>query len=164
LPARSISMLRIRIIVVDRTRAGFLREGESFYLKRLRKYVAVEWEAVRPVRIVKGKNEGEIMTAEGEVLGRKIAPKEYLVALDRTGDTLDSEQLAHWLDHLARQAPGGVCFVIGGPLGLSKDILERAQKVLSLSPLTLTHEMSRIVLLEQLYRAMTILKREKYHK
>jgi 23S rRNA pseudoU1915 N3-methylase RlmH len=69
-------MLRIRIIVVDRTRAGFLREGESFYLKRLRRYVAVEWETVRPVKIVKGKDEGEILDSEGEILGRKIAPKE----------------------------------------------------------------------------------------
>jgi 23S rRNA (pseudouridine1915-N3)-methyltransferase len=157
-------MLKIRIIVVDRTRAGFLREGESLYLKRLRDYVAVDWEEVRPVKIVKGKNMGEILNSESQVVGRKISPKEYLVALDRTGDPLDSEGLAHWLDHLGRHAPGGVCFVIGGPLGLSKNILERAQKVLSLSRLTLTHEMSRLVLLEQLYRAMTILKGEKYHK
>jgi len=157
-------MLRIRIIVVGRTRAGFLREGEAFYLKRLRNYVAVEWEEVKPVRIIKGRDEGEILNGEGGVISRNIGPKEYLVALDRTGDPPDSEGLAHWLEHLARHAPGGVCFVIGGPLGLSKNILERAEKVLSLSRLTLTHEMSRLVLLEQLYRAMTILKGEKYHK
>jgi 23S rRNA (pseudouridine1915-N3)-methyltransferase len=164
LPDGSFRMLRIRIIVVDRTRAGFLREGEAFYLNRLRRYVAVEWETVRPVKIVKGKDEGEILDSEGEILGRKIAPKEVLVALDRTGDLLNSEELAHWMDRLARQDPGGVCFVIGGPLGISKNILERAQRVLSLSRFTLTHEMSRLVLLEQLYRAMTILKGEKYHK
>ena len=157
-------MLKIRIIVIDRTRAGFLREGEAFYLKRLRNYVAVEWEEVRPVKIVKGKDEGEILNAEGELLGRKVSLKEHLVALDRAGDPMDSEGLARWLEQMARHAPGGVCFVIGGPLGLSKNILERAQKVLALSRLTLTHEMSRLVLLEQLYRAMTILKGEKYHK
>lgn len=157
-------MLKIRIMVVDRTRAGFLREGEAFYLKRLRNYVAVKWEEVKPVRIVRGKDEGEILSEEGEALARKIAPKEYLVALDRAGDLLDSEGLAQWLDHLGRQVSGGVSFVIGGPLGLSKNILERAQRVLSLSRLTLTHEMSRLLLLEQLYRAMTILKGEKYHK
>ena len=157
-------MLKIRIIVVDRTRSGFLREGESFYLKRLRNYVAVEWEEVKPVKPVKGKDEGGVLSGEGEALGRKIAPKEYLVALDRTGELMNSETLAHWLDRLGRHVPGGVSFVIGGPLGLSKHILERAQRVLSLSRLTLTHEMSRLVLLEQLYRAMTILKGEKYHK
>jgi 23S rRNA (pseudouridine1915-N3)-methyltransferase len=157
-------MLRIRIVVVDRTRAAFLRDGESFYLERLRKHVAVEWETVKPVKIVKGRNEGEILAAEGEALARKIAPKETLVALDRTGELLDSEELAHWLDRLGRHAPGCVTFVIGGPLGLSEAILKGAQKILSLSRLTLTHEMSRLVLLEQLYRAMTILKGEKYHK
>ena len=157
-------MLKIRIIVVDRTRAGFLREGESFYLKKLRKYVAVKWEEVKPLRIVKSRAGSEILNGEGELLFRKIAPKEHLVALDRTGELMDSEGLAQWLDHLARHAPAGVCFVIGGPIGLSKNILQKAQKVLSLSPLTLTHEMSRLVLLEQLYRAMTILKGEKYHK
>jgi 23S rRNA (pseudouridine1915-N3)-methyltransferase len=157
-------MLKIRIIVVDRTRSAFLREGESFYLRRLRKYVQVDWEEVRPVRMVKGKRDEEILNAEGKFLSRKISPKDYVVALDRAGDPLDSEELARWLERLSRRAPGGVSFLIGGPLGLSKSLLDRAQKVLSLSRLTLTHEMSRLLLLEQLYRAMTILKGEKYHK
>ena len=157
-------MLKIRIIVVDRTRSAFLKEGESFYLRRLRKYVHVDWEEVKPSRIAKGKRDEEIMNEEGDFLDRKISSKDYLVALDRAGDSLDSEELASWLEHLSRRAPGGVSFVIGGPLGLSKSLLDRAQKVLSLSRLTLTHEMSRLLLLEQLYRAMTILKGEKYHR
>jgi 23S rRNA (pseudouridine1915-N3)-methyltransferase len=157
-------MLKIRIIVVDRTRSAFLREGESFYLRRLRKYVQADWEEVRPVKMVNGKRDEEILDAEGEFLSRKLSPKDYVVALDRAGEPLDSEALARWLEHLSRRAPGGVSFLIGGPLGLSKKLLNRAQKVLSLSRLTLTHEMSRLLLLEQLYRAMTILKGEKYHK
>ena len=157
-------MLKIRIIVVDRTRSAFLREGESFYLKRLRKYVQADWDEVRPAKMVKGRRDEEILDAEGEILSRKLSPKDYVVALDRAGEPLDSEALARWLEHLSRRAPGGVSFLIGGPLGLSKTLLNRAQKVLSLSRLTLTHEMSRLLLLEQLYRAMTILKGEKYHK
>jgi 23S rRNA (pseudouridine1915-N3)-methyltransferase len=157
-------MLKLRIIVVDRTRSAFLREGESFYLRRLRKYVPVDWEEVKPTRIVKGKGEEEILNREGDSLTRKISPKDYLVALDRGGEPLDSEGLARWLEHLSRRPPGGVSFVIGGPLGLSRSVRDRAQKVLSLSRLTLTHEMTRLLLLEQLYRAMTILKGEKYHK
>ena len=157
-------MLKIRIIVVDRTRSAFLREGESFYLGRLRRYVQADWEEVRPVKMVKGKRDDEILDAEEELLSRKLSQKDYIVALDRAGEPLDSEELARWLEHLARRAPGGVCFIIGGPLGLSRTLLNRAQKVLSLSRLTLTHEMSRLLLLEQLYRAMTILRGEKYHK
>jgi 23S rRNA (pseudouridine1915-N3)-methyltransferase len=157
-------MLKIRIIVVDRTRAAFLREGESLYLKRLRRYVHVDWEEIKPAKIAKGKRDEEVLNAEGELLARRISPKDYLVALDRAGDLLDSEELARWLENLSRRATGGVSFLIGGPLGLSKSLLDSAQKVVSLSRLTLTHEMSRLVLLEQLYRAMTILKGERYHK
>jgi 23S rRNA (pseudouridine1915-N3)-methyltransferase len=157
-------MLKIKIIVVDRTRTGFLKEGEAFYLSRLRQYVHADWEEVKPVKIVKGKSENEVRNAEGEALARRIASKGYLVAMDRAGDLLDSEGLARWLEHLSGRGPGGVSFLIGGPLGLSRDILKMSQRVLSLSRLTLTHEMSRLLLLEQLYRAMTILKGEKYHK
>ena len=157
-------MLKIRIIVVDRTRSGFLREGESFYLRRLRRYIRAEWEQVKPARIVKGKRDEEILNVEGELISRRISPKDYVVALDRAGEALDSEELARWLELLSRRASGGVSFLIGGPLGLSKSLLDRAQRVLSLSRLTLTHEMSRLLLLEQLYRAMTILKGKKYHK
>jgi 23S rRNA (pseudouridine1915-N3)-methyltransferase len=157
-------MLKIKVIVVDRTRSAFLREGESFYLKRLRHYVPVDWVEVKPVRILGGKREEETLDAEGEAIGRKISARDFLVALDRKGDQLDSMELAQWLEPLAQQAPAGVVFLIGGPLGLSRALLERAQKVLSLSRMTFTHEMSRLFLLEQLYRALTILKGEKYHK
>jgi 23S rRNA (pseudouridine1915-N3)-methyltransferase len=157
-------LLKIKIIVVDRTRSAFLKEGESFYLKRLRYYVPVEWVEVKPARIIKGKHEEEILGAEGEAIARKMSARDFLVALDRKGDQLDSVELAQWLEPLAQHAPAGVVFLVGGPLGLSRALLERAEKVLSLSRLTLTHEMSRLLLLEQLYRALTILKGEKYHK
>jgi 23S rRNA (pseudouridine1915-N3)-methyltransferase len=157
-------MLKIKVIVVDKTRTAFLREGESFYLKRLRHYVPVDWVEVKPVRILGGRREEETLEAEGEAIGRKISARDFLVALDRKGDQLDSMELAQWLEPLAQHAPAGVVFLIGGPLGLSRALLERAQKVLSLSRMTFTHEMSRLFLLEQLYRALTILNGEKYHK
>ena len=157
-------MLKIRVIVVDRTRATFLREGEAFYLDRLKRYAETEWVEVRPAKIRKGRPEKEVLEAEGEAIARRCLPRDYLVALDRSGDRLDSEGLAAWMDELAVQAGGRVSFIVGGPLGLSRDLLRRADRVLSLSQFTLTHEMSRLVLLEQLYRAFTILRGEKYHK
>ncbi len=157
-------MLKIKIIVVDRTRSPFLKEGEAFYLKRLQKYVRVKWIEVRPAKIKKGRSTEEILVAEGQTLARSLAPRDYLIALDRTGHPYDSSELAVWLDKLSTGVGDWVSFIIGGPLGLSGEILERSQKVLSLSRLTLTHEMSRLLLLEQLYRACTILRGEKYHK
>ena len=157
-------MLKLKIIVVDRTRSSFLKAGESFYLERLRKYVQVEWIEVKPAKIKKSRPEEEILSIEGQAIGRKLAPRDYRVLLDRSGHAFDSEELAAWLDNLSTSTGGWVSFIIGGPLGLSQELLDQAGKILSLSRLTLTHEMSRLLLLEQLYRAFTILRGERYHK
>ena len=150
--------------MVDRTRALYLRDGESLYLDRLKKYALVEWVEVKPVKIKKGRPEQDILATEGKAIGAKVNPRDYLVALDRSGRTFDSKGLAAWLERLSVDVGGWVSFDIGGPLGLSRDILTRAQEVVSLSRLTLTHEMTRLILLEQIYRAMTIMRGEKYHK
>jgi 23S rRNA (pseudouridine1915-N3)-methyltransferase len=155
--------LRLRIIVVDRTRSRFLKEGESFYLDRLGRYVRTEWVQVKPTKIKKGRPVLDILAAEGESILRNFTSGDYLVALDRSGRTLDSEGLASWIEALSL-SQDRIAFVIGGPLGLSTTVLERAHEILSLSQLTLTHEMSRLLLLEQLYRAFTIIHGEKYHK
>jgi 23S rRNA (pseudouridine1915-N3)-methyltransferase len=157
-------VLKLKIIVVDRTRSSFLKAGESFYLERLRKYVQVEWVEVKPSKIRKGRPEEEILGREAQAIAPKVAPRDYLVPLDCSGCQFDSEELAAWLDNLSTSTGGWVSFIIGGPLGLSRELLDRADKILSLSRLTLTHEMSRLLLLEQLYRACTILRGEKYHK
>ncbi|NTV56550.1 MAG: 23S rRNA (pseudouridine(1915)-N(3))-methyltransferase RlmH [Deltaproteobacteria bacterium] len=157
-------MIKIRIIVADRTRSPFLAEGEAFYLKRLQSYAQVEWIEVKPVRMTKGRPEEEILHLEGQALIRKRGPKDYLVALDRTGRQYGSEEFAGRLEKVAMNASGGITFMIGGPLGLSGDVLAESDEILSLSRFTFTHEMSRVLLLEQIYRAFTILKGEKYHK
>ncbi len=155
---------KIRVIVVDRTRSPFLKQGESFYLDRLNNYARVEWVEVKPAAIKKGRPGEEVLNVEGEAIARRLNPRDYLVALDRAGHQYDSEELAAWLEKFYTDRGGGISCVLGGPLGLSRDLMKRAQKVLSLSRLTLTHEMSRLFLLEQIYRAFTIMKGEKYHK
>jgi 23S rRNA (pseudouridine1915-N3)-methyltransferase len=157
-------MIKIRILVVDRTRSPFLAEGEAFYLKRLRNYAQVEWIEVKPAKMTKGRPEEEILRLEGQALIRKRGAKDYLVALDRNGRQYGSEEFAGRLEKAALNARGGVTFMTGGPLGLSGEAMAAADEILSLSKFTLTHEMSRVLLLEQIYRAFTILKGEKYHK
>ena len=133
-------------------------------MKRLQSYAQVEWIEVKPVRMTKGRPEEEILRLEGQALIRKRGPKDYLVALDRTGRQYGSEEFAGRLEKVAMNASGGITFMIGGPLGLSGDVLAESDEILSLSTFTFTHEMSRVLLLEQIYRAFTILKGEKYHK
>ena len=156
-------MLKIKIIVVDSTRSTFLAQGESFYLDRLKRYAHIEWLETKPARITKDSPAQRILDQEGSFITKRLLPQDYAIALDRSGKAFDSEGLAAWIDRLAI-SQNRLAFVIGGPLGLSREILDRANETLSLSRLTLTHEMSRLFLLEQLYRTFTIINNEKYHK
>ena len=156
--------MKIKFIVVDRTRSSFLKKGELFFLDRLKNYSKMEWHEVKPVSIKKGVLQEEIKKKEGLAIGSKLSAKDYAVALDRKGQQFDSEELADWLSGITSNTRGSICFIIGGPLGLSKEILDRSDKILSLSKLTFTHEMCRLFLIEQIYRSLTIIRGEKYHK
>lgn len=156
-------MLKIKIIVIDRTRSPFLKQGESFYLDRLRRYANAEWVEVKPARITQGRPIEDILKAEGISIAKRFVQQEYNIALDRSGKVYDSKGLAARIEQLSFNN-NRLTFIIGGPLGLSKRILDSANEVFSLSKLTLTHEMSRLLLLEQLYRAFTIINNERYHK
>ena len=156
-------MPKIRIIVVEKTKSSFIEEGERFYLKRLQRYAQVEWVEVKGRRITPGSSRDDILAREAEAISARLGPHDHLIVLCRQGSGIDSEGLASRLERLCgEKAP--VTFVIGGPLGLGKEIYRRSKEALSLSSLTLTHEMSRLILLEQLYRAFTIMRNEKYHK
>jgi 23S rRNA (pseudouridine1915-N3)-methyltransferase len=157
-------MIKLKFIVVDKTRAPFLKEGEAVYLERVQKYAKVRWTEVKPVGIKKGVPDEEILTLEGKRILQSLKEGDYLACLDRSGHPYDSNGLADWLHQLSLSVRGWLCLAIGGPLGIDKRILEKSKKVLSLSRLTFTHEMSRLILLEQIYRALTILRGEKYHK
>jgi len=157
-------MLKIRFIVVDRTRAKFLNEGEKVYLNRLKRHVRLEWIEVKPARIKKGRPEKDIIAEEGNAITRRLASRDYLVALDPLGKQYDSVEFSCWLEKLSASQTGWVNFIIGGPLGLSREILNRADDVISLSRLTFPHEMCRLFLIEQTYRAFTIMNGTKYHK
>jgi 23S rRNA (pseudouridine1915-N3)-methyltransferase len=156
-------VLKIAIIVVDRTRSPFLAAGEEFYLNRLQKYAHIEWIETKPAKIKKGRTTQDILTEEEIGILRNLPPQHYVIALDRAGKSYDSEGLASQIERLS-VSHSRLGFIIGGPLGLSNRILADANEIFSLSRLTLTHEMSRLLLLEQLYRAFTIIHHEKYHK
>ena len=97
-------------------------------------------------------------------LAARLPDRRYLVLLDRKGIMLSSEQLAGKIQNLQNRSVADLCFAVGGPAGFPRAALSEADFVLSLSAMTFTHEMTRLILLEQLYRAYTILKNEKYHR
>jgi 23S rRNA (pseudouridine1915-N3)-methyltransferase len=148
--------------MVGKTKEAFIQEGLAFYQKRLRPFLQLSLKSVRAEK-EEGKLPPEAIKArEGERLRAAIPPKSYVVALDPRGRELNTEEFAAWLTARAEDARP-LTFLIGGHLGLDPVTLETARERLALSRLTLTHELSRLVLLEQLYRAMTIKAGHPYH-
>lgn len=154
----------IRILGVGDTKLQYLKEGESDFLSRIAHYATVKSEWVKSPKIGKNETVDQIRKKEADVLLSRFTDISFVVALDSSGKQSTSEQfstlISNWMTRSIREA----VFMIGGPFGLDASILQRANQVLSLSKMTFTHDMTRLILLEQIYRALTILKGEKYHK
>ena len=155
--------MRLELLFLGKTKETYLAAGIDDYAKRLSHYLKFEIKTVKEGRIRKGEPERFIIEKESANLLQSVQG-DYLVCLDRTGKQIDSIALAKQLERWEMYGPQKISFVIGGPLGLSATILKKADLVLSLSPMTFTHDMTRLLLLEQLYRACTIKAGEKYHK
>ena len=155
--------MRLELLFLGKTKETYLAAGIEDYVKRLSRYLKLEIKTVKEGKIKKGVPENFLIEKESKNLMQSVKGA-YLVCLDRTGTQMDSLALAAQLERWEMQGVKKISFVIGGPLGLSAAILNKSDLVLSLSPMTFTHEMTRLLLLEQLYRACTIKAGEKYHK
>lgn len=156
--------LRVKLIVVGKTKIFYLQQGIDDFLTRLSHYARVQLIVVKAVAGEGKYTDKEILTREGENLLKKIAPDNYVVVLDRQGKQLDSEQFAQFFADRVNKGQTRIAFLIGGELGLSEAVRQKANLVLSLSAMTFTHDMTRLILSEQIYRVMTILHGEPYHK
>ena len=156
--------MKVDIIFVGKTREPYLREGIEDFLARLRRYVPVAVKIVRAERLKNEGHSGRVVAVESERVAAAVLENSHLVILDRLGKQMTSEALARWWQRLEREGCRRLCFAVGGVLGFSDKLRQQAQTLLSLSKMTFTHEMSRLILLEQLYRACTIMRGEKYHK
>lgn len=155
--------MKIRILTVGKPETKSYAQLCDLYLKRIAKYAPVSLESVKPEKI-KSKSDQEIISDESERLLEKLETNEYVIVLDKAGKTMSSENFARLFNKLAQQSVKRVTFVIGGPLGFDDSIRQRADRLLSFSPMTFPHELALTMLLEQIYRAQTILRGGKYHK
>ncbi|MGE5549628.1 MAG: 23S rRNA (pseudouridine(1915)-N(3))-methyltransferase RlmH [Bacteroidota bacterium] len=158
--------MRIRLIAVGRLKEEYLRAGAADFTARLRPYAQLELVEVAdspdPLRPSPAAT-AQLREAEATAILQRIQTGEILVALDPRGQALTSDGLAEFLR--PHDAVGArLAFVIGGSWGLGQAVLARAQAAISLSPMTFPHGLARLILLEQLYRAFKILRRETYHK
>jgi 23S rRNA (pseudouridine1915-N3)-methyltransferase len=155
--------LRFEFLFLGKTREPYLAAGIADYARRLSRYVPTDIRTLKEQKIKKGEPENLLIERESETLLQGVQGS-YLVCLDRSGRQVNSLELAAQVAGWEMQGRKKITFILGGPLGLSAAILTKADLVLSLSALTFTHEMARLLLLEQLYRACTIKAGEKYHK
>lgn len=151
--------MKIRILSAWK-QAGDLREKESEYLKRIGHYAGVEL-----IEVKGEKGDGkEGLKKEGKRLLSKIGRETLLVALTEGGETFDSQAFSRWIEDQGLKGRPDIAFVIGSAAGMDEAILDRAEKTLSLSQMTYPHQLARLMLIEQIYRAFTIIKGEPYHK
>ncbi len=151
--------MKIRILSAWK-QAGDLREREADYLKRLGRYAGIEL-----IEVKGEKGDGkEGLKKEGKRLLSKIGKETLLVALTERGETFGSKTFSRWLEDQALKGMSDLTFVIGSAAGMDEALLDRAEKTLALSQMTYPHQLARLMLIEQIYRAFTIIKGEPYHK
>ena len=153
---------RCTLVAVGKLK-GWAADGANDYAKRLRRFFPVEVIEV-PEEDMNRRSPGEVLSLEGERILKRLPSGAHVISLDRErGKRLASEGLARRLDSLGVAGRSQVAFVIGGPLGLSQEVLGRSDELWSFGEITLPHALARVVLLEQLYRAVKIARDEKYH-
>ena len=158
--------MQLKLICVGKAK-GALQELSREYEKRIRRYAGLEVCELEEAKYRGSPNEAEakqLLKREAAAIWRALEGRRRIVVLDAAGESLTSLQFARHLEVCAVSGEGAIAFVIGGSLGLDPSIKEAADMLLSLSAMTLPHQLARVVLLEQLYRAFTILRREPYHK
>lgn len=157
-------MLHIRILAVGQLKERFWKDACAEYLKRLKPYASVtvtELPDIDPARVG---GEAQAVQRESDSILRALNPGETAILLDIGGKQVSSPDMANALDSFALDGASNVAFIIGGSCGVSSDVRQRAQARWSLGRITLPHNLARVVLLEQIYRAFKISRGEPYHK
>ena len=150
------------LILVGKTADEHFQAGISDYAGRITHYMPFDIVTIPELRQTKSLSEEQQKTAEGELILKQIQPSDTVVLLDEHGKELRSVDFARWLAQ-KQQTARRLVFVIGGPYGFSPEVYDRANEQLSLSKMTFSHQMVRLIFTEQLYRACTIIKGEPYH-
>lgn len=155
--------MKIKFICIGKTGKPFLEEGEKEYLNRLKHYVTVERIEIPDLKNAKKLSFDQIKEQEGKEILSKIQPGDQLILLDEKGKMFTSLEFSNFIQQKFNSGGKAIAFVVGGAYGFSPEIYAAAVGKISLSTMTFSHQMVRMIFFEQLYRAMTILKGEPYH-
>jgi 23S rRNA (pseudouridine1915-N3)-methyltransferase len=155
--------MKIYFWSVGKAHESYLKEGIELFTKRISHYYPVEWKIFAPAKNAAKSSVEEIKKAECAIILNSLQNDDILIALDENGKQWSSPGLADFISQKANESSKNIIFLIGGAYGLHEEVLKRANKKWSLSRLVFPHQLVRLILAEQTYRACTIIRNEKYH-
>ncbi len=155
--------MKIALLMIGKTDARYFAEAIDEYRQRLTHYVPFEMQVIPDIKNAKSLSESQQKEREGEMLLKALQAGDYIVLLDERGKEMTSKQFASYLEKKMGSVSRRLVFIIGGPYGFSEALYKIANEKLSLSQMTFSHQMIRLLFIEQIYRAMTILNGEPYH-
>ncbi|MFO8234852.1 MAG: 23S rRNA (pseudouridine(1915)-N(3))-methyltransferase RlmH [Bacteroidales bacterium] len=155
--------MQLTLIFTGRTKNSYLEEGIEDYFKRIKRYISFEIKGIPAAKITKNMTEKEVAIKEGREIMKNIKKDSIVVLLDEGGKEYSSDKFAEWLVNIFNSSKRQLVFIIGGAYGFSDDVKQRADASISLSRMTFSHQLVRLIFLEQLYRAFTIINHEPYH-
>lgn len=155
--------MKIKLIVVGKTNAKYLLEGENEYVNRLKHYTKFDEIIIKDVKQSGKLNENELKKKEGQLILDKLENIDHVILLDDKGKSYSSIDFTNFLQQKMNSGLKSLVFVVGGAFGFSDEVYKRANSKLSLSKMTFSHQMVRLIFKEQLYRGFSIFRGEKYH-
>lgn len=155
--------MKLKLIAIGKTQKSFLIDGENEYLKRLAKYISFEKIEIPDLKNAKNLTESQIKIEEGKLILSKLDKSTLIVLLDEKGKDYTSLQFSKWIQDEMNRGHKVITFIIGGAYGFSDEVYKIANQKISLSKMTLSHQMIRMFFVEQMYRAFSILNNEPYH-
>jgi 23S rRNA (pseudouridine1915-N3)-methyltransferase len=155
--------MQIQFWSIGKNNEPYVDAGITDFTRRINNYFPASWKIIPTIRNATLHTENDLKKKEGEIILKMLASQDYLVTLDENGRSFNSIQLSYFLQQRANDSAKNLIFLIGGAYGLDAAVLKRANHVWSLSDLTFPHQLVRLIISEQIYRACTILRNEKYH-
>ncbi|MGQ1787575.1 MULTISPECIES: 23S rRNA (pseudouridine(1915)-N(3))-methyltransferase RlmH [unclassified Saccharicrinis] len=155
--------MKIILVLIGKTDEAYLDTGIKKYVDRLKHYIPFEMKVIPDLRNTRKMTEDQQKNKEGALILQHVQPGDELVLLDEGGKVFSSREFAGFMEQKLLIGLKRLVFVVGGPYGFSKDVYDKANGKVSLSKMTFSHQMVRLIFAEQMYRAMTILKNQPYH-
>ena len=155
--------MEITVLSIGKVASRWIKDGVEIFEDRIGKYIKYSSLTIPDVKISKALSKENIKEEEGKLIIQNVSPSDFVVLMDEKGQEFTSKEFAGWIQKQMNAARKRIVFVLGGPFGFSNAVYSRADYKIALSKMTFTHEMAKLILSEQIYRGLTILKGEPYH-